>query len=118
MCQVCHIHIKNKSNELLDCIHDIFQKSIIDDIHHQSEVSCSYCGIQADEVSHASNTEKLGIILRYLKDGKPVEKLVEFVVCESITGSVICDKIISFLSNFNLSPSVCRTQTYDEAGNI
>ena len=27
-----------------------------------SEVSCSYYGIQADEVSDASNTEQLGII--------------------------------------------------------
>ena len=47
-----------------------------------------------------------------------LEKLVEFVECESITGSLICDKIISFLNNVNLSPSLCRAQTYDRAGNM
>ena len=49
---------KRSQNELLDCV--IFQKSIVDDIHHQCEVSCSYYGIQADEVSDALNIEQLG----------------------------------------------------------
>lgn len=52
---------KITQNELLDCIRETFQKAIIEDIHHQSEISSSYFGIQADEVSDSSNTEQLGI---------------------------------------------------------
>ena len=53
-----------------------------------------------------------------MKKGKPMEKLVEFIECEAITGSAICDEIIHFLISNNLSPELCRAQTYDGAGNM
>ena len=88
---------KTTQNELLDCMREIFQKSLTDDVRYQSDVSPGYFGIQANEVVDASNSEQLGIILRYLKKGNPIEKLVVFVEGESITGSAICDKILKFL---------------------
>lgn len=36
-----------------------------------------------------------------MKKGKPMEKLVEFIECEAITGSAICDEIIHFLVSNN-----------------
>ena len=30
----------------------------------------------------------------------------------------LCDKILKFLKNFNLSPELCRAQTYDGASNM
>jgi len=96
-------------------MHEILLRSIVYDIHHQSEVSPSYFG---DEVTDASNSEQLAIIIRYLKKGIPTEKLLEFIECDSTTGSAICDNIIGFLKKFNISPELCRAQTYDGAGNM
>ena len=70
-------------NELLDCIREIFQKCIVNDnsspIYHQSEISCSYYGIQVDEVTDVSNSEQLGIHGIYLNNGKPIEKILSLL---------------------------------------
>jgi hypothetical protein len=47
-----------------------------------------------------------------------MEKYVQFVECESITGADICTKILQFLREQSLPPSLCRAQTYDGAGNM
>ena len=57
--------------------------------------------------------EQLGMILRYLKNGKPTERVVKFNECDSITGVAICEKIIQFLIRVNLPPKLCQAQTYD-----
>ena len=54
----------------------------------------AYFGYQCDEVTDSSNWEQLGIVLRYVMNGKPCERLFEFIECECITGEAICDKII------------------------
>ena len=36
-----------------------------------------------------SNWEQLGIILMYVSDGEPVERLIEFIDCESVSGESI-----------------------------
>ena len=29
-----------------------------------------------------SNIEQMGLILRYMKNGKPIERLVDYIICE------------------------------------
>ena len=50
--------------------------------------------MQADEVLEVSNMEQLGLVLHYVKNGKPVKKLAEFVACQEVTGSAICNNLI------------------------
>ena len=77
-----------------------------------------YYGIQCDEVTDASNWEQLGLILRYTVNNRPVERVIEFVSCEDITGVSLCNKIIESLTKAKLDTQLCRSQTMDGAGNM
>ena len=103
-------------NDLLICIKEYIQSAIISQIKQQ-DFGPLY-GLQADEVTDTSNWEQLGIVLRYLVNDQPVEKLVEFVACDSTTCEEICKRIVDSLRNLNLQPENCRAQTYDGAGNM
>ena len=74
--------------------------------------------MQADEVRDVSNVEQLGVVIRYIKDNAPVERLVEFVACEDIRGAAICQNLLDCLERLHLDPQLCRAQTYDGAGNM
>ena len=41
-------------------------------------------GFQCDEVSDASNWEQLGLIIRYVTNDKPTERLLEFLVLKRL----------------------------------
>lgn len=77
---------KTSQNELLSCIGEVIQKDIVAEITAHSDTTQPFFGLQVNEVTDASNWEQLGIIVRYLKDRKPVERLLAFVDCETVTG--------------------------------
>ena len=68
---------KTTQNELLECIKEYVQDVIVSEISSQ-EIGSKY-SIQADEVTDISNSEQLGLVLCYIKNGKPVERLVEYI---------------------------------------
>ena len=74
--------------------------------------------IQADEVTDISNKEQMALLLRYLKDGKPIERLMEYILCESITGVALCEDIQRTLSGLNLDLQNTVSQTYVGATNF
>ena len=84
---------KTTKNSLLDCIRDFFQGQIIEQV--MSQDSGPFYGLVADEVTDSANWEQLGIVVRYMKDNIPVEKLLEYVKCEDIRGETIADLIIN-----------------------
>ena len=65
---------KTTQNELLECIKEYVQDVIVSEISSQ-EIGSKY-SIQADEVTDISNSKQLGLDLHYIKNGKPVERLV------------------------------------------
>ena len=107
---------KTAQNDFLLCIKQFIQDKIIEDIKNQT--IGPYYGIQCDEVSDSSNWEQLGLVLRYIKNNKPVERLFEFIPCEKITGEALCQKIIQSLTTAGLDIQYCRSQTMDGAGNM
>jgi hypothetical protein len=107
---------KTSQNELLYCIKAFIQKKIVDKV--RSQTIGPYFGFQCDEVTDVSNWEQLGIVLRYTDESKPVERLLEFVACELISGAAIADKIIESISEVGLDLIKCRSQTMDGAGNM
>ena len=102
---------KTAQNELLLCMGDFIRNAIVDDIHESK-----FFSIIADEVCDVSNWEQLGIVIRYLKDGQPVEKLLGYVACESVCGEDIFREITVFLARCNIDVQMCRGQGYDGAG--
>ena len=61
---------KTTQNNLLACILDFMQEKIIEEV----KAGGGYFGLSADEVTDSSNWEQLGIVLRYVKGNKPMER--------------------------------------------
>ena len=59
--------------------------------------------IQADEVTDISNKEQMALLWRYLNDLKPIKRLVENILCESITRVALCEDIKRKLCGLNLT---------------
>lgn len=74
--------------------------------------------IQADEVTDSSDIEQLGLVLRYLDNDNPVEKVIEYIECKSTTGESIAENILAKVQELGLSMKNCRSQSYDGAGNM
>ena len=51
-------------------------------------------------------------------NGKPVERLIDFVACEEVTGEAICNSVVQSLESVGLDIGLCRSQTMDGAGNM
>ena len=60
-----------------------------------------------------SNWDQLGIFVH-----KVIEKLLEFVRCDIIEGESKTEFIINALNDACFNPQMCRTQTFNEVGNM
>ena len=107
---------KTTQNQLLECIKEYVQDVIVTEICSQ-EIGAKF-SIQADEVTDISNSEQLGLVLQYVKDGKPIERLIEYIKCSSITGAALCEDIKETLLKLNLQIEDTVSQTYDGAANF
>ena len=57
-----------------------------------------------------SNKEQMGLILKYVKDGKPIERLLENIMCESISGAALCEGIQQSLRKLQINLQIqCLT---------
>uniref|UniRef100_A0A3Q2QG90 TTF-type domain-containing protein n=1 Tax=Fundulus heteroclitus TaxID=8078 RepID=A0A3Q2QG90_FUNHE len=107
---------ETSQNDLLDCIKEYIQSTIVHDVLNQEWGP--YYAVIADEVADVSNYEQLGVRIRYVKDGIPVERLIDFVGCDSITGEAVCTNLLTSLRKVGLDPKLCRAQGYDGAGRV
>ena len=107
---------KTSQNQLLVRIKEYIQKEIVKEINTQS--FGPLFGIQCDEVTDISNWEQLGIVLRYTRRNMQIERLLEFVPCESTSGEAICQNILNALASVGIDVQNCRSQTMDGAGNM
>ena len=107
---------KTTQNQLLDCVKEYVEEVIISEIQAQ-KIGPKFA-ILADEVTDISNHEQLGLVLRYLKNGQPIERLIEYIECESITGQALCEDIKKTLLRLTLRLEDTVSQTYDGAANF
>ena len=77
-----------------------------------------FFGIGADQKTDTSNGEQLGLFVRYVYNGEPLERLVEYIECDSCTGQAIYNHIVQALINLGMDPKMCRAQAYVGAGNM
>ena len=95
---------------------DVVGHTIQLDIISKAQAAQFY-SIIADEVTDVSNKEEFSLVLRYMFD-EIKEVFVDFIQVERITGEVLGNTIIEWLSNHNLSLSNMRGQCYDGASNM
>ena len=108
---------KTAQNDLLECIGEFIQGIIVEEIKQQKKPGPLF-GIQADEVTDISNKEQMGVVLRYIKDDKPVERLVKFNEVPNTTGESLAECIMKCVENLGLKMSNCHAQSYDGAANM
>ena len=75
-------------------------------------------GIQMDEVADSANIEQLGIILRYLFEGKPRERLFEYIDCDRTTGEELCNSIFKVFEKSPFNIDDCGSQKMDRTTNM
>ena len=81
------------------------QHEIVKEIKNQPEGQ--FYSLSAHEVTDVSNWEQLEVIVRYTKDCRPVEKLLEYVRCEDIKGTSIANYLITTLKDAGLDVMMC-----------
>ena len=74
--------------------------------------------IIADEVTDVSNREELSLVIRYLYNKEVKEVFVDFIEVERITGKVLGESILQWLTSHNISPADMRGQCYDGSSNM
>ena len=94
---------KIAQNDLLACMKETTQSQIVNNVENHAEVNGAlFYGMQGDKVRDIKNWEQLGVVIRFIKKHKPVEKLIEFINSEEATGQAICEKL---LQGLKLSPA-------------
>ena len=106
---------KTTQNEIINCIKDQIQESIIEEVKGAGIFS-----ILADETPDISKREQLAVSLRYLdEEGVVQEKFVQFVECDTGTsGEAIAEKLKTTVKNLGLDVGNVRGQGYDGASNM
>ena len=106
---------KTIQNELLSCVQKYILECIIKEIN---EEETPYFGVIADEVTDCANWKLLEIVIFYVYQQKPVERVTEYVKWNNIRGENIANLIIESRKSNGIDISYCRSQTYDGAGNM
>ena len=82
------------------------------------EMNQQQFGLIADKVKNSANWEQLGIIVWYVKNDRPIEKLLEYVKCPNIHGTTMVDRIITAVNEVGWNIKRFIAQTYDGADNM
>ena len=98
---------KSIQNDLLSCMLEEYSEEITRKIKNSSYVS-----VQADETTDISCKFQFVIIVRYVKDFKPVEKFLKFVQLQDRTGNGLTQTLKENLDSLNLESKVIA-QAYD-----
>ena len=101
---------KTIQNELVEVIGECIRNDILADVKR-----AKFYSVIADKVTDTANKEELSISVL---DGTVKEVFVDFVEVERITGQVLAQAILQWLSTHGLSPTNLRGQCYDGASNM
>lgn len=84
-------------NELLDCMYNVYIDDLKNDINNTDFVS-----VQADETTNINGMSQFVIILRFIKDCKPLERFVTLVEVQDRTANGLSEVLKNILDPFNL----------------
>ena len=95
---------KTSQNEILSIMGESIRNQIIADVKDSG-----FYSISIDEVTDVANWEQLGIVLRYVKEGQAIEKLVGFEACKKVCGIDIFNTVKNFLQDCGVDMKLCRS---------
>ena len=102
---------KTTQNDFLEYIKEFIQRKIYDEV--ASQPYGQLFGIQIDEITDSTNIEQLGIILQYVFEGKPRERLFKCIDCDRTTGEELCNSIFKVFEKCPSNIKNCWFQTID-----
>lgn len=99
------ICVQNNSNELVEVIGKYISNDRVAEVKRGKSYS-----ILADEVTDTADKEELSLSLHFVLDNSIKEVFVDFLEVERITGPVLAQTILQWLSTHGLSPTIMRGQ--------
>jgi hypothetical protein len=103
----------NICNEFINIMGKKVLTTIISEIKAVKQYS-----IIVDSTSDLSHVDQLTFIVRFVKDGKLIERLLHFLSIEEHKTQYIADTVLDFLENLKIPIKNCRGQSYDIAVNM
>lgn len=77
-----------------------------------------YYSISIDSTPDISHVDKLAFIIRYVKNGVPVERFLEFLSNSGHKAEDLENAVLHVLESHTLDLNNCRGQSYDNAANM
>lgn len=96
-------------NELLDCMYQVYIQESVKDIN-----TATFVSVQADETTDIACKSQFVIILRYIKENKPVERFLSFENVHDRTARGLSEVLKKSLEPFNVKEKLIA-QAYDGA---
>lgn len=80
--------------------------------------SAKYYSISVDSTPDLSHVDQLTFIVRYVKDGQPIERFLQFLPMDEHNAQYIADTILKFFESLDIPTKDYRGQSYDNASNM
>lgn len=103
----------NICNEFINIMGQKVLTTIVSEIK-----AAKYYSISVDSTPDLSHVDQLTFIVRFVKDGKPIERFLQFLPIKEHKAQYIADTVLNFLENLNIPIKNCSGQSYDNAANM
>ncbi|XP_039303482.1 zinc finger MYM-type protein 1-like [Solenopsis invicta] len=77
--------------------------------------TAKYYSISVDSTPDYSHIDQMTFIVRYIKDGTPVERFLAFTPIKEHKAEYLSETVQTFLDKYGISLKDCRGQSYDNA---
>jgi hypothetical protein len=101
---------KTTQNELIESMATVIRRNVSKEVK-----SAEFFSVIADETTDISHRSQLSVSIRYVNNRKIVERFLEFVYPEALTGVALAEEIIGVLERAGLDLNKLVGQGYDGA---
>lgn len=77
-----------------------------------------YFSISVDSTPDVSHCDQLVFCVRYVKNGVPIERFLQFIPIDEHKSEYLTETIVGFMEKHSINLSDCRGQSYDNANNM
>lgn len=104
---------KTIQNKIISCIATVIRKKIAEEV-----CTAKFFSVIADETTDVSNKSQLSVSVRYIKNKVIVERFLEFLNPDSLSGVGLATEICGVFERAGLDPSCLVGQGYDGAAAV